>query len=92
MDISSKHQNQDNTTLQSFVGGLNTSSPSEFIDATQLAECINMEINGVGLLRTVKGTIELGKYELEDEFKAAAFDSMNEILILFTKKGTTHPL
>ena len=93
MQISSKHQNQSTTTLQSFVGGLNTSSPDELIAENQLAECINMEINGAGLLRTVKGTRDIiVPQNLQADLKAGAFDDINGVLLVFDKEGTTYTL
>lgn len=93
MQISSKHQNQSTTTLQNFAGGLNTSTPDEFIAENQLAECINMEINEAGLLRTVRGTkdVALGS-GIESDFKAGTFDSINGILIVFCKDKKTYAL
>ena len=93
MQISSKHQNQSTTTLQSFVGGLNTSSPDELIAENQLAECINMEINGAGLLRTVKGTRDIiVPQNLQADLKAGAFDDINGVLLVFDKEGTAYAL
>lgn len=93
MNISSKHQNQGNTTLQNFTGGLNTSSPDELIAENQLAECINMEINGAGLLRTVKGTHDIiVPQNLSADLKAGAFDDINGVLLVFDKESNAYAL
>lgn len=79
--------------LQNFAGGLNTSSSDEFIADNQLAECINMEINGAGFLRTVQGTRDIAKAtDIESEFKAGTFDSINKVLITFCKDKKAYAL
>lgn len=93
MQLSSKHQNQSTTTLQNFAGGMNTSASAELIAENQLAECINMEINGAGLLRTVKGTRDIAvAADIESDFKAATFDSINGVLIVFCKNKSVYAL
>ena len=77
--------------LQSFVGGLNTSSPIEMIAENELAEVVNMQIDNSGLLRTVRGTRDIVTASTK-RFKAAAFDSINNILILFCTDNSVYAL
>ena len=86
MQLSTKHANQQTVVLSDFTGGLNTSCVEEQIADNELAEVVNMEIDSNSkLLRTVQGTESL--YTLADEqtykFKSAAFDILNNTLILF---------
>ncbi len=75
--------------MSNFAGGLNTSVAPELIDATQLAEIVNMEISNGGQLRTVLGTKDVVKLDVNN-IKAGAWDNINNMLLLFCKDGATY--
>lgn len=94
MRLATKHANQQNLMLSDFTGGLNTSCQEEMIADNELADVLNMEIDSNSrLLKTVQGTKtvyvlkENEDGETEYEFKSAAFDIINNALILFTDDG-----
>lgn len=84
MRLSTKHQGQQKRILSSFVGGLNSASPSELIGENQLSSMVNLEVDNTnGLLRTVKGCKDLiGDFGFT--VRCSAFDSINNTLLLFT--------
>lgn len=90
MKLSAKHGNQATEILQSFAGGLNTSLPDELIDKAQLAQAVNVELDITsGVLRTVRGTIDLWKLKIND-IREGAYDVLNDVILLFTKTGTVY--
>ena len=90
MRLSTKHSNQQTMNFSDFTGGLNTSCQEEMIAENELAEVINMEIDSNSrLLRTVAGTKTLYKLpnDADYSFKSAAFDIINNTLVLFADNG-----
>ena len=96
MRPSTKHQNQQPRMLNDFSGGLNTSVSDEMIAENQMSYLVNMEIDRMGKLRTVQGTIDLAVFAdetaLADDIKAAAWDDINDILLLFCKDKAVYAM
>lgn len=95
MRPSTKHQNQQTVMLADFTGGLNTSVSDEMINQTEMSRLVNLEISKSGKLRTVQGTRDLTEdlsELLESDIKAAAWDDINDVLLLFCKDGKAYAL
>ena len=93
---STKHKNQQPRMLADFSGGLNTSVSDEAIAENQMSYLVNLEIDKAGKLRTVQGTIDLAVFAddsaLSDDIKAAAWDDINDILLLFCKDKAVYAM
>lgn len=91
MQLSTKHQNQQQVEFYDFTGGLNTATTEEQIAENQLARCINFEVQNItGLLKTVDGTKKLYRVPANSDYKitSAAYDVLNEHIVLFADNGT----
>jgi hypothetical protein len=91
MELSTKHQNQQQVEFYDFTGGLNTSTTEEQIAETQLAKCVNFEVQATtGLLKTVDGTKKLYRLPIDRDFKliSAEYDVLNKHIVLFADNGT----
>lgn len=88
MRPTSKHPNQQTTMMADFTGGLNTSLSDEMIAQNQMCEMVNLEIGSTGKLRTVYGTRDVVLCEgISSDIKSAAWDNINNVLLLFCKDG-----
>ena len=94
MRPATKHQNQQSMMLADFSGGMNTSASDEMIAPNQLCFLVNMEIDGAGKLRTVRGTNEVLNVSqfITSDIKAAAWDDINKALLLFCKDGNSYAM
>lgn len=91
MQLSTKHQNQQQVEFYDFTGGLNTSTTEEQIAENQLAKSINFEVQATtGLLKTVDGTKKLYRLPIDSDFKliSAEYDVLNKHIVLFADNGT----
>lgn len=91
MQLSTKHPNQQQVEFYDFTGGLNTATTEEQIAENQLARCINFEVQNItGLLKTVDGTVKKYRIPLNSDYKitSAAYDVLNEHIVLFADNGT----
>ena len=94
MRPSTKHQNQQPVMLADFSGGLNTSASDEMIAPNQMSFLCNMEIDNAGKLRTVRGTndiLDVSQF-ITSDIKAAAWDDINKVLLLFCKDGNSYAM
>lgn len=91
MQLSTKHQNQQQVEFYDFTGGLNTSTTEEQIAENQLAKSVNFEVQATtGLLKTVDGTKKLYRLPIDSDFKliSAEYDVLNKHIVLFADNGT----
>ena len=89
MRPSTKHQNQQPMMLADFSGGLNTVVTDEMIAPNEMSYAVNVEVNKAGKLRTVQGTFDVidASEMITDDIRAAAWDDINQALLLFCKDG-----
>lgn len=80
--LSTKHARQQQLSLTDFSGGLNTSTSMSGIEANQLYDVLNMELDSVtNRLRTVSGTVDVLNTP-DITIVAAAWDEINDKAIL----------
>lgn len=80
--LSTKHARQQQLSLTDFSGGLNTSTSMAGIDANQLYDVLNMELDSVtNRLKTVAGTVDVQSFT-DMTIVAAAWDEINDKFIL----------
>ena len=90
MRLGRKHENQTSVVYKDFTGGLNTAIAADGIAENQMAECVNLEIDhSTGQLKTVGGTRDIAAVQSGDIF-AAAWDSINDRLLLVLSDRTVH--
>ena len=95
MRPSTKHQNQQPKILADFSGGMNTYVSDEMIADNELSWVVNMEVDKMGKLRTVQGTVDVTEdlsETLSAEIKSAAWDDINHVLLLFCKDDNAYAL
>lgn len=94
MRPSTKHQNQKPKMLADFSGGLNTAVSDEMIAENQMSFLVNLEVDSGGKLRTVRGTEEIldVRQFITSDIKAAAWDDINKVLLLFCQDGNTYAM
>lgn len=90
MRPTTKHPNQQTIMMADFTGGLNTSLSDDMIAQNQLSEMVNLEISNTGKLRTVYGTRDVVQCDFEADIRAAAWDNINNVLLLFCKDGAAY--
>lgn len=91
MQLSTKHQNQQQVEFYDFTGGLNTATTEEQIAENQLARCTNFEVQAMtGLLKTVDGTKKAYRIPIDSDYNitSATYDVLNEHIVLFADNGT----
>lgn len=80
--LSTKHARQQQLSLTDFSGGLNTSTSMAGIEANQLYDVLNMELDSVtNRLKTVAGTVDVQSFD-DITLVAAAWDEINDKFIL----------